>query len=198
MEKEYVGEVFSELEKKDICIEGALFEDCIFEYCSFDNLQLRNCSFSGCNFIGTRFSGLSFERTQAIGNDFERCTLIGVDWSLISDERKRAMNLLPFDRLLKCTLRHCVFYGLDLTKADLSESDLAGSYFDDCILRDARFCESELIKTSFAHCDLSGADFTHAKNYFFSLETNRVKGARFTLPEAIELLNALGIVIGDE
>ena len=198
MQKEYVDEVFQKIEKREMCIENVLFEDCVFENCVFEGVKLTGCSFSGCRFVDTQLLNLQFDRTQAIGNDFETCTLIGLDWSLISDERKRAMNLLPFDRLQKCVLRHCIFYGMDLTKTDLSESDLSGSYFDDCVLREARFRESELMKTSFAHCDLSGADFTRAKNYFFSLETNRVKGARFTLPEAIELLNALGVVIGDD
>jgi uncharacterized protein YjbI with pentapeptide repeats len=127
--------------------------------------------------------------------DFADCALSGVDWSALLDERKRGMGFLPFDSLNGCSLRHCVFFGLDLKSFNFSRTDLSGSVFDGCRLEGASFQECRLGGTSFAQNDLSGADFRGAEEYFFSLESNRVKGARFSLPEAVNLLSALGVVI---
>ena len=105
------------------------------------------------------------------------------------------MGFLPFDSLSGCSLRHCVFFGLDLKSFNFSRTDLSGSVFDGCHLEEASFQECRLGGASFAQNDLSGADFRGAEEYFFSLESNRVKGARFSLPEAVNLLSALGVVI---
>ena len=126
---------------------------------------------------------------------FDHCDLSGVDWSALVDERKREMGFLPFDALTGCSLRHCVFFGLDLKGFDFSGADLSGSFFDGCNLEEASFRGCRLGGVSFAQNNMSGADFRDAADYLFSLEGNRVKGARFSLPEAVNLLSALGIVL---
>jgi hypothetical protein len=40
----------------------------------------------------------------------------------------------------------------------------------------------------FERSNVEKADFTTAKNYFIDLDQNKVKGARFSLPEAANLL----------
>ena len=127
--------------------------------------------------------------------DFADCALSGVDWSALLDERKRGMGFLPFDSLRGCSLRHCVFFGLDLKGFQFAGADLSGSFFDGCKLEEASFAGCRLQGTSFAQNDLRGADFRGATEYFFSLEGNRVKNAKFSLPEAVNLLAALGVVI---
>ena len=102
---------------------------------------------------------------------------------------------MPFDSLKDCSLRHCVFFGLDLKGFDFSGADLSGSFFDDCGLKEASFAGCQLQGTTFSQNDMTGADFRGAVDYFFSLEGNRVKDARFSLPEAVNLLSALGIKI---
>ena len=106
------------------------------------------------------------------------------------------MGFLPFDSLTGCSLRHCVFFGLDLKEFDFSSADLSGSFFDDCQLEKANFSGCQLADVSFPQNNLMGADFRGATNYLFSLEGNRVKGARFSLPEAVNLLSALGVIDG--
>ena len=80
---------------------------------------------------------------------------------------------------------------------DFSGADLTGSYFDGCHLQKASFAGCKLQGTSFLQNNLTGADFRGATEYLFSLEGNQVKGAHFSLPEAVNLLSALGIVIED-
>ena len=158
---------------------------------------MRNSRFSGCRFEGCKITAPKFRGTQMLSCDFADCALSGVDWSALLDERKRGMGFLPFDSLRGCSLRHCVFFGLDLKGFQFAGADLSGSFFDGCKLEEASFAGCRLQGTSFAQNDLRGADFRGATEYFFSLEGNRVKNAKFSLPEAVNLLAALGVVIED-
>ena len=174
--KEYCGEVFSKLELAGEELSGLLLEDCLFQSCRFTELSLVNCRFSGCRFVDCKVAAPKLRGCQMFSCDFENCALSGVDWSALLDERKREMGFLPFDSLSGCSLRHCVFFGLDLKSFNFSRTDLSGSVFDGCHLEGASFQECRLGGTSFAQNDLSGADFRGAEEYFFSLESNRVKG----------------------
>lgn len=191
--KEYCGEEFSKLEWTGEEFHGILFEDCLFTDCKATEVTIRNCQFSGCRFEKCRIVAPKFQGTQVLSSDFSQCALSGVDWSSLLDERKREMGFLPFDSLTGCSLRHCVFFGLDLKKFDFSGADLTGSSFDGCNLSEANFSLCQLQGSTFSQDDLTKADFRGATDYFFSLEGNRIKGAQFSLPEAVNLLAALGI-----
>ena len=124
---------------------------------------------------------------------FSGCGISGVDWSALVEERKRDMGFLPFDSLERCSLRHCLFYGLDLKGFDFSGADLDRQH-----LRQLRAGRGGLFPVppggdSFLQNDLRQADFRQAVGYSFSLEGNRVRGAKFSLPEAVGLLSALGL-----
>ena len=67
------------------------------------------------------------------------------------------------------------FYEANLSKADLSESLLTHATFN---------------KTN-----LSGADLRGAKEYFIDPRLCNVKKAKFSMPEALTLLNSLEIVL---
>ncbi len=197
MAEEYVGEAFSEIEVFEKEFRGAILEDCTFENCRLQELSFTGCRFVGCSFRRCVLTGLKFREIQAFGNRFEECSLAGLNWAELLDVRKREMGFLPFDALLRCEARHCVFYGLDLRKQDFSQCDFSGSYFEECNLSEASFRQARLRGTSFSHNDLRSADFRGAEEYLFSLENNRAQKARFSLPEVMNLLVALGIIIED-
>ncbi len=67
--------------------------------------------------------------------------------------------------------------------------------FIETLLTGARFDESDLEHTLFHQCNLEGASFKNARNYFIDPTTNKLKGASFSLPEAISLLTNLGITL---
>lgn len=73
----------------------------------------------------------------------------------------------------KCVAEEVDFRGANLTGANLTFTDFSGSFFK--------------------HTVLERADFTHASNYQIDVNLNKVKGARFMLPEAISLLRSLDI-----
>ena len=60
-------------------------------------------------------------------------------------------------------------------------------------LVEADFAGSDLERALFKGCDLEKANFIGAKNYSIDVTANTIKGARFSLPEAISLFAALGI-----
>ncbi len=193
--KEYAGEEFSGLRLEEGGFHGILFEDCLFADCRFQGLSLHACQFTGCHFARCRLGGLQFDNVQAMGNSFEDCAVLGLDWSALLDPRKQDLGFLPFDSFARCTLHHCVFFHLDLRKFSFAGCDLSGSFFEGCKLNGAAFPGCLLRGTAFSHNDLSDADFREASEYGFSIEGNQVKGAKFSMPEAVNLLYGLGLEI---
>ena len=195
--QEYSGEIFRKLQRAGEEVSGLLFEDCLFQDCRFTEQTVRNSRFSGCRFENCHILVPVCQGVQLLSCDFADCSLSGIDCSALLDERKRDMGFLPFGSLTGCSLRHCVFFGLDLKKFCFAGADLSGSIFDGCDLTEADFSGCRLSGATFTQNTLCRADFRGASDYFFSLEGNQVKGARFSLPEAVNLLPALGIVLDE-
>ena len=77
-------------------------------------------------------------------------------------------------------MNDCKLHSVDFTDADCS---------------DAYFAQSDLYRSIFYNTNLTRADFNHASSYAIDVNENRIKGARFSLPEAISLLDGLGITL---
>ena len=74
----------------------------------------------------------------------------------------------------------CQAKGVDFREADLSSSDMRHTDFSEAI---------------FASTNLSRANFSHSYNYLIDAQINKVKEARFTMPEAVGLLSGLDVII---
>ena len=98
------------------------------------------------------------------------------------DECNISLNNFTALRLKKTRFVKCDAREADFTQAELSESDFHGSD-----LLGARFHQTTLLK----------ADFRGAVNYVMNPADNKLKGAKFSLPEALGLLSGLGIVISE-
>lgn len=72
-------------------------------------------------------------------------------------------------------LKECHFTGTSLKGADFQDADLSG--------------------TIFHNCDLSKADFSTAIQYEMDPQSNKIKKAKFSLPEAVGLLRGFDIII---
>ena len=57
------------------------------------------------------------------------------------------------------------------------------------------FTGSNLKKASFVRTNLKKADFREAKDYYFDLRENNVRGAKFLLHDASILFEAFGVEI---
>ncbi len=74
-------------------------------------------------------------------------------------------------------------------------STLRECNFADTCLIEADFKNTDLSLTTFHNCDLSKANFSGSKNYTIDIRANKVKKAKFSLPEAIALLLGFEIEI---
>lgn len=157
--------------------EGCLFVESVFQECRFEQCTFERCDLSVMKPMESRFTGVRFLKSK----------MLGVDWTLAIMPATLAFRgcsvnhstfqrlALPRLELAECTAREVDFTGANLTKADFTRTDLLGS----------RFAETNLV----------GADFSHATNYAIDPTANRVKKAKFTLPEAMSLLSAFDIVV---
>ena len=71
---------------------------------------------------------------------------------------------------------------------DFREADLLQGNFDG----------TDLSESLFFNTNLSKVDFAGSRNYAISPEKNTLKGAKFSLPEAMSLLFSLDIVLMDD
>jgi uncharacterized protein YjbI with pentapeptide repeats len=168
------------------------FEGCTFARCSFLETTFRNCRFVDCAFHDcdlslVRVQGCSFSNTK-----FEDSQLVGVNWTEASWPKRGLLRAIGFSR---CALSHSTFLGLTLQQVTMAH----------CIAHDVDFAEADLSEADcrytdfagsrFLHTDLTGADFTGATEYAINASLNALKGAKFSLPEAMALLYGLEVVL---
>ncbi|MNK08059.1 Pentapeptide repeats (8 copies) [compost metagenome] len=161
---ELSGFDFTELNLTDANLKSTIFIDCKFTNCNLSNVSLQNVV------LRTVF--------------FEGCNLMGINWA---DARKGG----EFN-----------FSGCKLDYGCFQSMDLRGITFTDCSVREADFSGANLSKSSFSGSHLSGtsfvnvniekADFRGAKNYFIDPKFAKLKEAKFSFPEALVLIQALG------
>jgi fluoroquinolone resistance protein len=188
----YSDQVIRDVDLSQSEIASKEFYDCRFVRCSFAETTFRRCRFSNCTFehcdlglmrvTGSTFSGTRFEDSKAIG----------VNWTDASWPKARLSCPIGFCR---CAISHSTFIGLSLPEIVIS----------DCLARDVDFREANLARADLSHTDLAGslfsstdlteADLSQAKDYNINAGLNVLKGARFSLPEAMSLLRSLDIVL---
>ncbi len=190
--KEFDGKQFRNLELAGEVFSDLSFCDCAFVGCTVEGCRFVNCAFSDCVFTGCRFTTNKGAASEMRSSVFEGCALSGVDWvEWTSDSR----YFLPFSSFAGCRLRYNNFVELNLNRFTFSGNDVTDSFFSECRLCSSVFSGCNLSKTEFFRCDLSGAEFGEAVGYRVDIITNKVKGAHFTLPDALGLLRGLDIKI---
>lgn len=169
-------------------LEDRAFTSCSFTSCDFSESILRNAKFSGCIFIncnlslpkldGCRFQDARFTECKIVGTEFFKCekTLFSVS-------------------LNKCLLLYCNFSELNMKNTSFNGSTLKENHFTNTSLIGADFTDADLSGTLFHNCDLSKADFSSATRYDIDPLTNKIKKAKFSLPEAVGLLRGFDIVL---
>lgn len=156
-----------------------VFKNCTIEDSNFDNCELHDCDISMLKFKQTPFRKLFIRKSQARA-------IMWVD------------AIRPFSiEFLDSCISYSSFYG----------KDLKGARFINCIAEEVDFSECNLSSTIFHGTDLKGAifyntdlrqsSFVGAKNYRIDPASNRLKKAKFCLPEAISFLEILNIELVD-
>ena len=64
-----------------------------------------------------------------------------------------------------------------------------------CDLREAQFTKSSLEESIFENTNLTKADFSEAIDYTINPERNKIKKAKFSMPEVLGLLKEFNIIV---
>jgi fluoroquinolone resistance protein len=117
---------------------------------------------------------------------FIRCKLVGMNFFHIDP------FLLSFS-FEGCLVMGCNFNGLKMPKTSFKECKMRDCMFSEADISGGSFVDCEFRDTVFHHTNLEKVDFSGAMGYEINPTTNRIKRAKFTLPEAASLLNYLEI-----
>lgn len=190
--KEFSERVFDKLQLKGAAVSSKTFYACVFKGCDLTGAVLRFCRFRDCRFESCNLSLARVGASVFDGTTFKDSKLTGVNWTEADWQKLRLSGPPAF---FGCVLSDSSFLGLKLD----------GAVFKDCLAKETDFREAALAGADFSGTDLSGAlfnatdlrkaDLSSARNYAISPRENQVKGAKFSLPEAMALLYCLDIKI---
>jgi fluoroquinolone resistance protein len=181
----YFQEKFSKLALTKEVIPYRTFEECEFASCSFVDCRFEKCKFLNCKFTDCILSAVIPMDCRISDLKFLRCKVIGMDWTKTQkveglDFSECQLNYSNFKlvKLPKMRMVRCEAREVEFIEADLSEGDFKNTDFE---------------KSRFFKTNLTGADFKDARNYSIDVKNNIIKKARFSLPEAMSLLDGLEI-----
>ena len=162
---EFVECTFNSIDFTQLNLSLNKFIECKFENCNLSNVSVKNTLLRDCHFINCKVIGVNFSETQAFTTPsfFESA----LDYSVF-----QLLNLTS--AIFKnCSMREVDFYEANLSKAEFSGSLLEGAVFNGA--------------------NLTAADFRGAQDYSIDLRVTNVKKAKFSIPEALNLLKALDV-----
>jgi uncharacterized protein YjbI with pentapeptide repeats len=87
------------------------------------------------------------------------------------------------------------FFSLDLRGIEIVSCEVHNVDFEKTNLSKAVLNSSDFSNSSFNKTNLTYADFTDATNYRVDPNNSNIKGAKFSLPEVLSLLDQWGITI---
>ncbi len=186
-----------------------IFEDQVFEKFDFLNTNGTN-EFNNCTFKNGDFTGVKFDHQDFVDCTFSQCNLsvVKVDGTRFNNTRFLNCKIwgVDFSRCSKF-LFSVAFEGASLNHSTFYKNELKKTIFKDCLLKEVSFIECNLNEAVFVNCDLQNAifdrsnlekaDFTSARNYSFNPEINKIKKAKFSIPEVVGLLSHYDISITD-
>ncbi|MFT4537450.1 MAG: fluoroquinolone resistance protein [Saprospiraceae bacterium] len=173
-------QTFKKVDYKSKKIIGE-FEFCSFRECNLSGSDISETIFIDTEFVDCNFSNANVKKASFQDVKFVNCKLLGLQFSTI--------NSFSFSASFEsCNLSHSSFNKMKLGRI----------YFTDCHLNEVDFAEAEMQNIILKNCDLLGAifeqtnlekaDFRNAVNYSIDPENNKLKGAKFSLPDVISLL----------
>ena len=194
---EYENEYFDSEHFDNNTITDIYFDACTFKNCQFTNSELSTCQFLNCDFINCDLSLVKISNSVFNKTKFDNCNLIGIDWTLakwMKNHRKnREVATMNF---VACKLDFSIFMDLDISKSIFDTCSMKDVILDNTISNECKFNNCDFQNATFKDADLRKSDFTTACNYNIDVRNNNVKGAKFDLPEALNLLYCLDIDLG--
>jgi uncharacterized protein YjbI with pentapeptide repeats len=118
---------------------------------------------------------------------------MGINWTKASWGKREIAQLVKAADFQGCMMNYSSFLGLNLQGVNFVGCTLLEVDFSEIDLRKADFSDSDLERAIFRNSDIREADFSKARNYTLSPQLNKIKGAKFSLPEAMSLLYSMDI-----
>jgi uncharacterized protein YjbI with pentapeptide repeats len=188
----YAERTFEAVDSAGSEVVAAEFRECRFVRCCFSESVLRACVFDECVFVECDLSLVKLPHSVFSSTRFEGSKIIGVNWTEARWPRLRLLVPLRFE---KCVINHSTFLGLNLKGVRFTECTAKDVDFRETDLSEADFSGTDLTGAQFGSTNLTGANLRGARNYMIVPAGNTLKGARFSLPEAMSLLSGLDIEI---
>ncbi len=188
---DYSGAEFRNLKATGARLRNVAFSGCLFDRCSFGGAELSGCSFTDCTFTTCDLSLAKVPTSRFIDVRFLDSKLVGFDWTIVDRPAKLALQV-SFER---CLVSQSSFFGVNLHGLRLLDSTAREADFAAADLGDAVLTRTDLAGALFSDTNLTGADLRGATGYLIDPLQNRVRKARFSMPDAIGLLTGLGVQI---
>ena len=185
--REHEDKTFEKINYQAKTVLERKFINCVFKNCNLGNITFKDCFFEDCIFDGCDLSLMKVNNSVFKKLQIIHSKAIGIQWF---DARN------PFS--IKCTdsnISYSSFFGKDLKKANFIRCTAKETDFSECNLTETVFEGSDLSDARFLDCDLSLTNFKEAKNYSIDLRHNKTRKTKFSLPEALSLLNSFDIII---
>lgn len=187
-----------QFEKLDISnsdlLSSKYFFSSVFIDCDLSNCEIYRSTFRDCKFVNCNLSLSKFTDTNLGVMSFSNCKLVGIDWTSVAWKNKASKSRKKFPISFdNCILNYSIFIGMDMYSALFIDSMLKEVSFENTYLESANFKNSDLVGSFFRDTVLQKADFSTAKNYTINASLNSIKGAKFSLPDAIGLIHALEV-----
>lgn len=190
---EYDGQEFRDLDLSHTELAKKEFYQCVFSHCDFTETAFSECHFNDCQFIACNLSLMKVNKCAFSNVRYDDSKLVGVNWALASWPRFQSDCSLELD---KCVISYSTFSGLNLQGISIKECFAKSVDFREADLTRANFDGTDLTDSQFVHTNLTKADLTGARNYTIDVTLNKVRKAKFSLPEAVSLLYCLDIEMG--
>lgn len=191
--KYYEAYDFEDLKLYGEVFDNMSFIDCTFRNCTFEDVKIINSSLIDCKFEKTSIINLKAEEYSEIqGLEFKKSRLFGINWKELTPD---GAFVDPIDIIKNSSLKYNTFYNMKLKKIDLSDNEIIDSIFTECDLIEAKFKDCKLDNTEFLKSNLSKSDFRNSVGYQVDISSCKLKGAKFSFPEAMNLLNSLEIIL---
>jgi len=171
---------------RDLCRKE--FSRCTFKSCDFGESKFNSALFIDSVFICCNLTNVKVDNCSFRGVVFEDCKMVNVAFT--------AINPFLLDWVFKgCKVEFCNFGGLKLKHSRFIDSSIRGTEFINVDLEKADFAGSDLQGSRFHNAVLEDANFVGARNYYIDPTSNRLKKAKFSVPEVLSLLAAFDIKV---
>lgn len=187
----FVDQTFKDSNYPEKKLNKGEYEYCTFNNCDFSNAKIFESRFLETKFVDCNFSNANLSQSSFQEVVFKNCKMLGLKF----DECNQFNFAAAFEH---CKLNYSSFYQMNLTRTRFNKSQLRGVDFIEANLKTTEINQCDLLDARFENTNLEKADLRNSFNYSIDPELNRVRGARFSFPEVIGLLDKFDIKINSK